>query len=77
MVDIKTMIRKFKKTAVFNGKNYSRSIDIYSKKSDAQFAAKYSRNLGQNIVLDKNKNGWFLWVGKIDLKKRKKKIKRR
>jgi len=69
------MVKKLKDTAIFGGKDYYRVSTYYKNKADAQKIAKNTRKRGENIVLDKNSHGHFLWYGEESKTKSKPKAK--
>ena len=54
---------EYKRKATFNGKIYSRNIQDYSSKKDAKEGAEYIRKrMNKDVIVDKNKTGYFLWI---------------
>ena len=62
------LLEKEKKSKVrsnsmtFNKKHYVRGSRYYDTKEDAKRSAKINRKDGNNAIIDKRKNGYFLWI---------------
>jgi ppGpp synthetase/RelA/SpoT-type nucleotidyltranferase len=56
------MSKKLRDSTVFNKKKYTRIQKIYFSKKEAQGKAEKLRNAGDYVVVDKRKEGYFLWT---------------
>lgn len=50
-----------KEYAIFNGKRYQRSLKYHKTKEEARKHQKENNRLGYNAIIDKRKEGYFLW----------------
>lgn len=55
------------KQRTFNGRTYNTKQNIYKTKKEAEDSAKFERTFGYGAIVDKVKEGYFLWIsdGKI------------
>lgn len=72
---------KRKKSAKFNGRLYNRSQYIFSTKEDVKQYKKKMKSKGIDSIVDKNKEGYFVWkyvtpkrIKGMDEKRKQKKI---
>lgn len=48
--------------AIYNKKRYERGFLIFDTKEDAKKEASKQRKIGYDIIIDKNRKGYFYWV---------------
>lgn len=56
--------------AYFNGKKYERTVILGKSKNDAEILKKKYKEQGINSIIDKRKEGYFLWYRKSYEKKK-------
>jgi hypothetical protein len=52
-----------KSKRIFNDKEYERGDEIFETEKEAKYVAEELRDLDECVIIDANKNGWFLWLG--------------
>lgn len=56
---------------MFNGKKYKRVYEYYSTKENVKIQQKALRGLDINAIIDKRKEGYFIWIGEAKRKPKK------
>ncbi len=57
------MGKKLTKKAVFNEKEYERGEEYFKTEEEVDYAVEELRDSGYCAIKDKNKQGYFMWIG--------------